>query len=158
VTADGIERVELGVHPLVLELTGKRAPRTGLEGKFSVYFAAAVALVQGAAGVQQFTDAVVRDPVIAALGERVTAVVEPSVHEDQARVAIVLKDGRRLEVFVEHAVGSVARPMSDADLEAKVLGLCDGILPADRARRLVERCWRVDALDRASLLAEAARG
>ncbi|MGH9336970.1 MAG: MmgE/PrpD family protein, partial [Vicinamibacteria bacterium] len=32
-----IERVELRVHPLVLELTGKKTPAIGLEGKFSVY-------------------------------------------------------------------------------------------------------------------------
>lgn len=156
--ADQVERIELRVHPLVLELTGKKAPQTGLEGKFSVYFAAAVAIVQGAAGVQQFTDPVVRDPVIVALRERVTAVVEPGLHEDQARVAIGLKDGRRFETFVEHAVGSVDRPMARADLEAKVSGLCAGVLPADRTRRLIELCWKVDALDRASVLADAARG
>src|SRR5690606_28828635 len=32
-----IAAVRLSTHPLVLELTGKRTPRTGLEGKFSVY-------------------------------------------------------------------------------------------------------------------------
>ena len=47
---DAIERVELAVHPLVLELTGKRAPRSGLEGKFSVYHACAAALLFGQAG------------------------------------------------------------------------------------------------------------
>lgn len=156
--ADEVERIELKVHPLVLELTGKKAPQTGLEGKFSVYFAAALAIVHGAASVQHFTDPVVRDPVIVALRDRVTAVVEPGIHEDQARVAIVLKDGRRLETFVEHAVGSVDRPMSDADLEAKVTGLCEGVLPPDRTRRLIELCWKVDTLDRASALAEVARG
>src|SRR5699024_5103352 len=34
---EDIERIELRVHSLVLELTGKTEPRTGLEGKFSVY-------------------------------------------------------------------------------------------------------------------------
>ena len=32
-----VEAVELRVHPLVLELTGKKTPQVGLEGKFSVY-------------------------------------------------------------------------------------------------------------------------
>jgi 2-methylcitrate dehydratase PrpD len=40
------------VHPLVLELTGKRDAADRLEGKFSVYFAAAVAIAAGAAGVK----------------------------------------------------------------------------------------------------------
>ena len=33
------------MHPFVLELTGKKAPQTGLEGKFSVYHSAAVAII-----------------------------------------------------------------------------------------------------------------
>ena len=65
------------MHPLVLELTGKRTPQTGLEGKFSVYFAAAVAIAAGAAGVKQFTDEWVRQPAVVALRDRVTATVDP---------------------------------------------------------------------------------
>ena len=49
-TADQIERIDLAVHPLVLELTGKRTPQTGLEAKFSIYTAAALAIVAGAPG------------------------------------------------------------------------------------------------------------
>ncbi len=45
-----VEAVEAKVHPLVLELTGKKTPQVGLEGKFSVYHSAAVALIHGAAG------------------------------------------------------------------------------------------------------------
>ena len=56
-TADDIERIDLGVHPLVLELTGKKTPQTGLESKFSVYFAAALAIVRGSAGMRDFSDA-----------------------------------------------------------------------------------------------------
>ena len=48
--AHDVASIELDVHPLVLELTGKKTPRTGLEGKFSVYHSAAVAIIHGAAG------------------------------------------------------------------------------------------------------------
>src|SRR5512137_400551 len=61
-TEGAIERAELVVHPLVLELTGKRAPRSGLEGKFSVYHACAAALLFGKAGEAEFSDACVNDP------------------------------------------------------------------------------------------------
>src|SRR5579863_9561540 len=62
-TADQVKRIELKVHPLVLELTGKKTPRAGLEGKFSVYHAVAVAIVEGAAGERQFSDKAVLNPV-----------------------------------------------------------------------------------------------
>ena len=80
-TPDAIERIDLAVHPLVLELTGKKTPQTGLEGKFSVYFAAAVAIAAGAAGVKQFSDEWVREPAVVALRDRVTATVDPSIGE-----------------------------------------------------------------------------
>jgi 2-methylcitrate dehydratase PrpD len=156
-TADVIERIDLRVHPLVLELTGKKAPTTGLESKFSVYFAAALAIVVGSAGVRDFSDANAMNPTIVRLRDRVTASVDSTLKEEQVRATIVLKDGRRLERFIEHAVGSVERPMSDADLEAKFLGLADGVLPESQSRRLIARCWEVEALPSAAELATAAR-
>jgi 2-methylcitrate dehydratase PrpD len=155
-TADQIDRIELKVHPLVLELTGKKTPRVGLEGKFSVYHAAAAAIVEGAAGERQFSDSSVRNPMIVALRDRIVAVVDPSIKEDQVRITITMKDGRKLDKYIEHAVGSVTNPMSDKDLEAKFAGQADGILPADQARRAMDLCWNIETLASAAALAEAA--
>ncbi|HEX9365812.1 MAG TPA: MmgE/PrpD family protein [Vicinamibacterales bacterium] len=156
-TPDAIDRIDLAVHPLVLELTGRRAPQTGLEGKFSVYFAAAVAMAAGAAGVKQFTDEWVRQPAVVALRDRVVATVDSSMGEAQARAVITLKDGRRLEKLIEHAVGSVEQPMRDADLDAKVRDLCEGVLPATRARRLIDLCRNIERESHASIIAQVAR-
>ena len=68
-----VERIELKVHPLVLELTGKRAPRTGLEGKFSVYHASAAGILFGKAGEAEFADDIVARPDVIALRDRVRA-------------------------------------------------------------------------------------
>src|SRR5439155_6788212 len=116
-TDDAIDHVELKVHPLVIQLTNKKAPHTGLEGKFSIYHAASVALVEGAGGIDQFSDRAVRDRAVASLRDRVTTVIDSAIHEDQVRVTLTTKNGRRLEKFVEHAVGSLYHPMSDKDLE-----------------------------------------
>jgi 2-methylcitrate dehydratase PrpD len=157
-TAEMIDRIDLGIHPIVLELTSNRTPRTGLEGKFSVYYAAAIGIVAGRAGEAQFSDAQVRDPVVTALRDRVETSVDPSVGQDQARVKIRLKDGRVLERFVEHAVGSVENPMSDAALDAKFADLVTGILPDDRSKRLLELCRGVERLGDAGDIARAAAG
>lgn len=156
-TAGQIERIDLRVHPLVLELTGKKTPMTGLDGKFSVYFAAAVAIVRGAGGVAEFSDEAVKDAAIVRLRDRVTATIDPSLAQDQVRAVVTLTDGRRLEKYIEHAVGSVDRPMSNKDLEAKFLGNAAGVLPADRAQALIDLCWRAESLPRASTIADAAR-
>ena len=156
-TPDGIERIDLRVHPLVLELTGKRTPQTGLEGKFSVYFAAAVAIAAGAAGVRQFTDDWVRRPDVIALRDRVFATADPALGEAQARASITLKDGRRVDQFVEHAVGSLDKPLSDRDLDAKLRDLCDGVLTRAQADRLVDLCRTIERQPDARVIAEAGR-
>jgi len=153
--AEDIESIALKVHPLVLELTGKKTPQTGLEGKFSVYHSSAVAIVHGAAGEEQYSDAVVRDPHVIALRDKVVATVESGIHEDQVRIAITLKGGKVLEKYVEHAVGSLGRPMSDADLEAKFRGLGDGILSQPETDRLIRMCWDVEKLRDAGEVARA---
>jgi 2-methylcitrate dehydratase PrpD len=139
-----IEAIELRVHPLVLELTGKTAPRTGLEGKFSVYHSAAVALVDGAAGEAQYSDARVVDPSVITLRQRVHAHVDTALSEDAAHVRIRLKDGRVLDRDVEHALGSLENPMTDRDLEAKFRGLCASILDDSAIDSIIAACWSLE--------------
>ena len=146
--AQDIERVELRVHPLVLELTGKKTPRNGLEGKFSVYHACAAAIIFGQGGESEFSDAVVARPDVVALRGRVAATIASDIGEDAADVTIHCNDGRRLHTFVAHAIGSLQRPMSDADLARKFHGLVDPVLGAERAAELIGACRKLaDAPD-----------
>ena len=151
-----IERIDLTVNPIVLELTAKREPKDGLEGKFSVFHAAAVAVIKRLAGEPQFSDETVRSPDVVALRRRVEATADPEMRKMEARVRIALRNGKVLEKHVEHALGSIARPLSDADLEIKFRSLVDGILPDDQAARLIELCWSVGELADAGAVPRAA--
>ncbi len=138
---EAIQAVDLRVHPLVLNLMGKADPRAGLEGKFSIYHAVAVALVTGRAGEQAFTDRAVADPLVVAVRKRVTVTIDPAIKPDQVDMTITLTDGRKLHQFIEHAVGSQLSPMTDAQLEDKFAGLAEEILPTAQTRRLMDLCW-----------------
>jgi 2-methylcitrate dehydratase PrpD len=153
-TPDAIDRIDVDVNPRVMMLTGIKEPTSGLEGKFSVNHAAAVALVEGAAGERQFSDEAVRAPTTAELRRRVFPSVDPEIGKVQARVTITLKNAKRVAVFVEHAMGSIKKPMSDAAIEQKVLGLSDGILPPDHVRHVIDLCWRADELDNIGEIAQ----
>jgi 2-methylcitrate dehydratase PrpD len=153
-TADQIERVDLKVHPLVLELTGKKTPQTGLEGKFSIYHAVAVALVEGAGGEKQFSDRAVNDPTVVALRSKVLPVVTPGIDPAQVDVTIVLKDGRTLHRFIAHAIGSIEVPMTDKQLEDKFADLADGVIPASAVRRVIDACGNVESLADAAEIAK----
>jgi 2-methylcitrate dehydratase PrpD len=151
--AEDIERIDIVVHPLVLELTGKPRPEVGLEGKFSVFHCAAAAIIDGAGGEAQFSDERVRDPKVTALRDRVRATVAPAMAEDAADVSITLRGGRVLHRRVDHAIGSLARPMSDADLEGKFRGLCSPILPPANIDSLLRQCWDLDSMSGIGALA-----
>jgi 2-methylcitrate dehydratase PrpD len=116
-TADRIDRIELRVHPLVVELTANKTPQTGLETKFSVYHAVAAALVYGKPAEPEFSDEAARGRGVIALRDRVSAIVDKTISEDQVKMTVILKDGERLDKFIAHAVGSAKNPMTDAQLE-----------------------------------------
>ena len=140
VRAEDVERIELKVHSLVLELTGKKEPADGLQGKFSVYHGVAAGLVFGRAGEHEYDDAIVTREDVVALRRKVVATVDDSIDEAAADVTAVLHDGRRVHVFVEHAIGSLERPLSDAALDAKFSDQAAPILGAARCAELLAAC------------------
>lgn len=154
-TAENIASIDLKVHPLVLELTGKTEPRTGLEGKFSVYHSCAAAIVYGRCGEHEYDDAVVADPKIVALRRKVKAEAQKGIHEDQVRVTITTTDGKVHELFVEHAIGSLGRPMSNAEVDQKVRDLCEPVLGAEQTDRFIALCRDIDSASSLAAIIEA---
>ena len=143
VTPEQVESIELKVHSLVLELTGKKEPADGLQAKFSVYHGCAAGLTFGRAAEDEFSDEVVNRADMVALRRKVVATVDDSIDEASADVTAVLKDGQRVHVFVAHAIGSLKNPMTDANLEAKFHGLSDPVLGTSQTSELISACWNI---------------
>lgn len=151
---DQIERIELQVHPLVLELTGKKEPADGLAAKFSVYHGCAAGLIFGKAGEAEYDDAIVQRPDVVELRRKVQASVNPEMDEAAVSVTAVLTDATRVQVEVEHAIGSLQRPMSNLDLERKFHDLADPIIGEQRTTDLIKASWALaDAADVRALCA-----
>jgi len=151
-----IVAVRLRVAPLVMDLCNQQNITRGLQGKFSVYHGAAVGLVRGKAGLREYTDEAVSDPQVKRVREAATAVGDPSITEDQARIEVELEDGRRLSKFVEQSLGNIHRPLSDRQLEDKFRDQAVLVLPASDVDTLIQLCWRVDQLDDVGELVTAA--
>jgi 2-methylcitrate dehydratase PrpD len=141
-----IQKVELTTHPLVLELTGKTEPKTGLEGKFSIYHAAAIALLRGDGSPTAFTDEAVSDPAVIALRQRIHATADKAISEESVLIAVTLSDGRRIETHVKHAIGSVERPLSNVQLEAKFRGSSVLVIGEDATNALLTLGWMFEEL------------
>ncbi len=150
-----IVQVEVRCHPLALQLAGRRSPRNALEGKLSVYHAAAVALHLGRAGVAEFSDACVADPRIEAVRQKVIARADEALDPMAASVSVALADGRRLSLDVSHAIGTLERPMSDADIEKKFHELAAASHSECHAWDVIELAWSLDTLRDARELVQA---
>jgi 2-methylcitrate dehydratase PrpD len=155
VRPDEIEQVDLRVNPLVVELTGKREPRTGLEGKFSVVHAAAIALIDGGAGPRQFTDDAVARSEVVALRDRIHLLADDAITHSQAAAVARLRDGREVRVDVEAASGTPENPLSDAELQAKFRDLVEPVLGAARADAIIDRVGRLEGEPRLDVLVSA---
>ena len=154
--ASDVERIELRAHPLVLELTGKTSPQTGVEGKFSVYHSCAAAIIWGAAGESEYSDDAVRNSEAVALARRVTVKPEAGIRADEVHIALTTTDGRILTKHVKHAKGSLERPLSNEELESKFRRLVHDVLPAPQKDDLIRMCWEVEVLKDAAELARVA--
>ncbi|ROV96200.1 hypothetical protein VSDG_05102 [Cytospora chrysosperma] len=140
-----IESVHAKVHPLVLELTGKKKPKDGLQGKFSVYHGGACGLIFGKATPSQYDDSVVQDAKVIGVRDRITAEVDQSLGADETVVVVTMKGGKKLEKHVQHAVGSMEVPLDEHRLQEKFLDQCQKVL-GDGTKAASDALWEIEGV------------
>lgn len=145
-------------HPLLGQRANRPQVTTGREAQVSAQHAVAVTLLKGKAGLEEFSDAAVTNPAIVALRGKVRVEDVPAMSRHAAEVVVACTDGRTFTQLVKHARGGEQRPLSDADLEAKLKELAiysgSGIDPEP----LIDAVWSLDALeDAGSILSLACR-
>lgn len=139
---ESIRAVRVRVAPLVLDLCNKKELRQGLDSKYSIYHAAAIGLVRGKGGLQEFTDAAVNDAALQRVRERVTPIADPAITEDQSDIEVELENGQLLHRFIECSLGNLKRPLSDKQLEEKFRDQAH----LAHVNRLLDLCWQLDQL------------
>lgn len=148
VDPEGVDGIELRVPPTHLSVCDIAEPRTGLEGKFSLRFAAALALATGATGENQFTDQAIADPRLTELCARTTVTTDESLPR-YGGVVTVTADGHTRRA--EADTGSrrwVNEPREQTgQLSRKFHALASPILGATKAAALADAVWRLDELD-----------
>jgi 2-methylcitrate dehydratase PrpD len=146
-----VMRVLVRGNPLLAHRTDRPEISTGRESQVSVQHAVAAALVHGGAGLDQFTDACVNDPAVAALRRKVEVVRDPSFSTIAAGVEITTVDGTVHRLVQTAARGGDVNPMSDRDLEQKLKTAAAG-LSLD-ATPLIDAVWGLDKTADVSRLA-----
>jgi len=91
-------------------------------------------LIDGAAGVAQYSDSRASDSAVAALRRKVKAVADETLRKDEAHAAIAAA-GRRHELHIVHATGTADNPMSDSAIEEKFMSNAAPVIGRERAER-----------------------
>jgi 2-methylcitrate dehydratase PrpD len=149
---DEIERIDIdmphaGYHHGWWQL---ERPVTPIAAQMNVAYAVAVAILDGAAMVQQFAPQRSDRDDVWRLIPRITAHHDPEFDKvagrgRSARMTVTLKDGTRIEHFTEVA-RTIGAPLSDAQVVAKYRVLTDGIITPGRQREIEERVLNLETM------------
>ncbi|WP_322105584.1 MmgE/PrpD family protein [Paraburkholderia sp. J41] len=136
--ASQIETITLRCHPLVPELMGNPQPKDGLQARFSAIHGVAAALCDKRVGLAQYDDARVVQPDVTAVRAKTKLAPDAGVNRDEAFIEARLRDGSTVAHHVEHARGSLARPLTNEELREKIELLIDPVLGAGATARIAE--------------------
>ena len=132
--ANSVEKVICRMPPGGMHVLIYPRPVTGLEGKFSMPYAVAAAVLDGQFSLWSFSDEAVRRPEIAALYDKVDTHETTACRGDDPQfdkrssgsrgfveVEVRLKDGRRDQIRIDVPPGHPSRALTWDELHAKFL-------------------------------------
>jgi 2-methylcitrate dehydratase PrpD len=148
-TPADVDAIDVGVDPITPTVLLYDRPSSPLEGKFSMPFCAAAALVYGHVGLDTFTEQRLFDPHILAVQSRVAMTIDPTLDPSappltQARVSVRLKDGRMFTAAANGARGYPQNPASDEELATKFVSCATRCMPDTQARAALEALRTID--------------
>jgi 2-methylcitrate dehydratase PrpD len=147
--ADEIDSIHIGTYKPALDIACYARPATVNEAQFSIPFVVATALVHGSVRMAAYEPDRLHAPATRALMERIHVTVDPQLDAGfpgrrSAKVEIVLRDGRRFAHLQPNRKGDPELPLTDADLEGKLVEFAAPVIGADAARALAARLWALD--------------
>ena len=153
-----IEAVHVYQNPREVAVVGGPAePVDVTSAQFSAPFGIALQLLRGGNGYRDYRDVRFDDPALLGIARKVVYHAldgaDRMTGEAPCRVEIVTRSGDVLREAVRYPRGSVRRPMTSGEVRAKFMSLCEGVLPAGRARALADMVLNLDAVADVSELA-----
>ncbi|MEX0368051.1 MAG: MmgE/PrpD family protein [Ruegeria sp.] len=145
-----VASVEIRTFHYATRLAGQE-PQTQDEFAYAIAFPVAAMIVRGQVGVEELTDAALRDPDILRLSRATTLIDDPemtriSTDKRWAQVTLVLKDGRRIEDAPRTPRGDADMPLSDAQISDKFHMLADPVIGQTRADEIEALSGSFDSL------------
>ncbi|MGE5302505.1 MAG: MmgE/PrpD family protein [Alphaproteobacteria bacterium] len=163
VAADSVDSINVDVTQHVYSRIAFRVPENGIQGKFSMSYLLARALIDGKISLDMFTDAAVHDPHVLKLLEKIHLSVDKSLKASNAggrpcRVTLRLRDGRTYSREVEHAKGSPEVPVTTDEIDAKFSECAGRVLSKSLTRRALKNIRNLETMGEIRPLCEMLMG
>jgi len=152
ITAEMVESIDVGVARHTFERIVFRVPENGLQGKFSMPYLLARAIIDGKLFLDAFTDSAVRDTNVLRLAEKIQMYLDPDLQPTAqgsrpCKVTIRLRDGRSFSRQIDYAKGSREAPMSADELKRKFIGCAREALDDGSIERIIEYVEHLETLE-----------
>jgi 2-methylcitrate dehydratase PrpD len=149
--ADDVKEIVCETSERALSFLVHHRPQTGLEGKFSMEYAMAAAVLYGKMGLAQFSDQSVQDPRAQGLLQRVRY-----DHPDAGQpewdltlpdiVSVELRNGKRFRQRIDIPKGDPQLPLSWDELVAKFHDCTTALLPEAQRTAAVQHIAQFETL------------
>lgn len=151
IAAEAVESIEVDVTQHTFERIAFRIPQNGIQGKFSMNYVLARALIDGTVSLDAFTDDAVRDGAVLRLAERVAMKLDNGLKKSDAggrpcRVTVRLNNGAVYSRAAEHAKGGPEVPMTADERRAKFTECARRVLDEGSVRRAMEAIEGLETL------------
>jgi len=145
------------VHRLWEPLADKQKPVSSYGAKFSLPYSIAVMLVRGRAGLDEFTDAAIRDPAVLDLARKVRYELDPTIDYPRhfsGHVKVRMADGKILEENQPHPRGGFEDPLPPEEIEAKFRANAGLVLAAPKIERILNLVKGFEQLSSVAILTD----
>lgn len=129
-----------------ISAAGKPDPQTGLEGKFSIRYCVANALLNTDTGIQAFTDSRVNNPQVKKLMEKITVSADKDVCLLATRVELITNDGQLYtKTFdIEKDLPNLEERKNKVKL--KFTDLCEPVLGNSKTNLIIEDVFALEKI------------
>jgi 2-methylcitrate dehydratase PrpD len=156
---EDIEKVDVYTYTMAAKFIGGKEVSTPISGKMSLPYSAAVAILCGRVGLNEFKPKVLNDPAVRALMEKIDVYPDPELDKlipdhRAARAEIFLKDGRKLTSNILDAKGEPENPGTPGDVYDKFCVLAGAVFKAPRIEKILEK---IENLEKVKDISELTR-
>jgi len=151
ISPDEVARLVVGTYRTALDIAGNPEPQSAFAAKFSLPFCAALALVKGSCGLEDFLEDSLCDSEIRRLAGRVHLEIDDeseSLHPVKwgARVEVVTVTGKSYSARADFPRGDPENPLDDQELIAKFCRLAGYSRSEEKVETLLQAALHLEDL------------